>query len=137
MRRWQKGKVFTVTKIRLRTALACRDGSPTTLLHDLRMLGVHAYTSDDDEGPAPPGQQPFEIVILKIEEKGDENLQDLIPTLQQTVSDWARVRSYQARTDRGRKASKHLLIRGPSDETLARKTLRSRANPGASLPLVA
>jgi hypothetical protein len=137
LRRWQKRKVLTVTKIRLRTAFATRDGSPAMLLHDLRMLGFHAHTSREDEGQAPPGQQPFEIVILKIEDTGEEIVEDLIVSLLDTVSDWARVRFYQARADRERKAPKHIIIRGPHEETLARVTLKAEGRQRALLPLAA
>jgi hypothetical protein len=137
MRRWQKGKVTAVTKIRLRTAFATRDGSPSTLLHDLRMLGVHAYSSEEDEGPAPPGREPLEIVVLQIEDTGGEGLHDLVPSLQNTISDWANTRFYQARAGRARQAPKHVVIRGPQEETLARTTIKAQGAQRAALPLAA
>jgi hypothetical protein len=123
-----------VTKIRLRTAFATRDGSPAVLLHHLRMLGLHAYTSDGDETSPPPGPRPIEIIVLEIENEGAERLQDLIHALQDTVSDWLRARFYQARADRVRESPKHVVIRGPGDQTLARITVKAEPFPAPPEP---
>jgi hypothetical protein len=125
LRRWRKGKVFAVTKIRVRTAFASGEGAVSPLVHDLRTVGFLAHTSDEDHGPLPPGP-PLEILILKIEESGEE-VADVVVLLLGAVSDWARVRFYQARDDRARQAPKHVIIRGPEDETLKRVTLKREA----------
>ena len=95
------------------------------LLHDLRLLGLHAYTSEGDETSPPPGARPIEIIVLEIENEGGERLQDLIGSLQDTVSDWLRARFYQARAERVREAPKHIVIRGPGERTLARFTIKA------------
>ena len=119
-----------MTKIRVRTAFANGEGSVSPLVHDLRTVGFLAHTSEEDHGALPPGP-PLEIVILTIEESREE-VADVVRSLIGAISDWARVRFYQARDDRARQAPKHVIIRDLEDKTLKRMTLKREALPLAA-----